>query len=211
MEIAPEHINGGFTYTHTRNKTIFVFRREEFPKVFVHETLHHTPLDSHSQWSSANLQKIYKYFHIDMSNCNRAMQCHTTDVRPNEAWVETWAEIYHLLFIQYEYNLPWSFLWKAEREWACVQAKRVLLLQKAQPHGTWRERTHAFSYMVLRAALLWHAPHLLQQLQTGITWNASQLTQRMIASYENPTFKECLRRTRIPSHSSFRMTVFGDL
>lgn len=208
VEIAPEHINGGFTYSHSHSQTIFVFRREEFPKVFLHELLHHAPLDSHNRWSTASLQKIYNRFRVDTSGCNHAMQCRSTDLRPNEAWIEAWAEIYHLLFLQYEYGLSWSFLWKAECKWACVQAKRVLVHQKAQHDGKWREQTHAFSYMVLRAALLWSAPRLLHQRNQA---NRSDLAQLMISCYENPSFQESLRQTHIPRDACFRMTVFGDL
>lgn len=209
VEIGAEHINGGFTYAHSHSQTVFVFRREEFPKVFLHELLHHSPLDTHNRWSSASLQKIYSRFRLDTSGCNQAMYCRSTDLRPNEAWIEAWAEIYHLLFLQYEYGLPWSFLWKAECKWACVQAKRVLLHQKAQHDGKWREHTHAFSYMVLRAALLWSAPRLLHQHNQAN--NTLDFAQLMIACYEDPLFQNGLRQTHIPRNACFRMTVFGDL
>jgi hypothetical protein len=209
VDIAPEHINGGFTYAQPNAHTIFVFRKEEFPKVFLHETLHHAPLDKHANWSKENLQRIYAYFRVDTSGCNQAMQCHRTDLRPNEAWVEAWAEIYHMLFLQYEYHLPWSFLWNAEREWACVQAKRILMHQKAQRDGRWREKTHAFSYMVLRAALLWNAPRMMDHRTKSNT--DTDLAQLMITCYEDPSFQASLQRTHIPRHACFRMTIFGDL
>jgi hypothetical protein len=212
VQITPEHINGGFTYTHSRAGTVFVFRREEFPKVFLHETLHHAHMDTHSAWSKADLQKIYAYFRLDTKGCNPSMQCTSTDLRPNEAWIETWAELYHLGFLHYEYSLPWDLLWNAERKWACTQAKRVLLHQKAQQDGKWREQTHAYSYMVLRAALLWSAPKVLSTFhQVHQHINTSKLAQFMIACFEDASFQKCLHNTVLPSHTCFRMTVFGDL
>ena len=227
LQVSAEHINGGFTYSNANSGTIFVFRREEFPKVFLHETLHHAPIDTHSAWSKTDLQKIYSYFRLDTMHCNSQMQCTHTDLRPNEAWIETWAELYHMGFLQYEYQIPWNTLWNAEKKWACLQAKRVLEHQKAQMDGKWREETHAYSYMVLRAALLWCAPKLLDTYSfnktivasttktTNITRiNTTQLAQFMFTCFNNSSFQKCLRETKLPPlsrNSSFRMTVFGDL
>lgn len=202
--VSPEHINGGFTYSQLN--TIFVFRREEFPKVFLHETLHHTPIDMHSSWKESDLSKLYRYFDFDTKGCNRT-QCET-DMRPNEAWVEVWAELYHLSFLQFEYRFPWKAMWNAEREWACMQAKRVLLHQQHQPDGKWREKTHAFSYMVMRAALLWCTSKLLA---TSSTMNSEDLTRLIISCFETPSFQQYMAHLKLPTHACFRMTIHGDL
>lgn len=202
-QLSPEHINGGFTYS--VSNTIFVFRREEFPKVLLHETLHHASIDTHDTWTTTDLQKIYAYFNVDTKGCDARMQCESTDVRPNEAWVETWAELYHLAFLCHEYRLPWSSLLHAEQRWACVQAKRVLQHQRSQPDGKWREHTHAFSYMVLRAALLWCASAVIERPPS------KDLAGFIVSCFENRAFQKCLQDTRVPPHMCFRMTVFGDM
>lgn len=210
VHISPQHINGGFTYPELN--TVYVFRNEEFPKVFVHETLHHTHIDMHSHWdrSKTELQKLYAYFHLDTNACNSAMQCYITDIRPNEAWVEVWADIYHIAFLHHEYGIPWSVLWSREREWACVQAKRVLAHQHKQADGQWRETTHSFSYMVLRAALLWSAPKLVSMMNPS-SRTTEQITNQIVSCYEDKSFQLFLRKTQLPRHLCFRMTVFGDL
>lgn len=204
-QISPEHINGGFTYSQLN--TVFVYRREEFPKVFLHETLHHAPIDMHSSWKANDLSKLYAYFKFDTKGCQQT-QCET-DMRPNEAWIEVWAELYHLSFLHFEYRFPWNTMWKAERDWSCIQAKRVLMHQKHQQDGKWREQTHAFSYMVMRAALLWCTPKLFATSPNMI--NSDHLTHFIISCFETPSFQQHMARLKLPSHTCFRMTIHGDL
>lgn len=197
--IDTHHINGGFTYI---NKgLIFIFRKEEFPKVMLHETLHHSSIDTSDKWKSHDLMILYRYFQIDQKGC--PLHCET-DLVPNEAIVETWAELFQIAFLSHEYGFPWQKLLETEKDWACKQAKRVLQHQKDN-FPLWKEKSHAYSYVVFRAALL-HNLHTFFKYPSSKDWS-----QLFIESFESNAFQKALQRCNLPKTGCFRMCIFSDL
>jgi len=80
------HVNTAFTYSCPKDSEIVIFRKEEWFKVFIHETFHS--------------------FGLDFSNMNNAI-CNSTiltifkvasNVNLYEAYTECWAEIINILF-----------------------------------------------------------------------------------------------------------------
>jgi hypothetical protein len=197
------NINGGFTYP-ARN-LIFVFRKEEFPKVFLHETLHHTRLDTHQKWNADDVNALYNFFRIDQTGC--PLDC-DTQLTPNEAFVEAWANVYQLAFLTHEYRFSFDQMLKTEQRWACIQAKRLLRHQDAF-FQSWKEKTHAYSYIVIRSALLWNLDKFLKKQNHATSANMYKL---VTASFENAAYQACLASAVVPKrHNSFRMTIFGDM
>ena len=201
--VEPRHINGGYTYP--AKDTIFVFRQEEFPKVFLHETLHHTSLDVDHLLKANDVMQLYKYFNISEKGC--PLKC-DTDLRPNEAIVEAWAELYHLSFLSFEYKLPFSALLKKELEWACIQAKRLLRHQNNMHKQMWKESTHSFSYTIIRASLLWSQSKMIELTKAR---SSEQICAFIIGCFQNSDFQNAIRASPEISGKSFRMTIFGDL
>jgi hypothetical protein len=204
-KIETKHINGGYTYP--SENIIFIFRREEFPKVLLHETLHHARIDTDKLWKPEHLTSLYEYFNISTSGCLTPSSCHT-DLRPNEAIIEALAEIHHTAFLSYEYRISFKRMIMMEQKWACVQAKRILQRQR---NRQWSEGTHAFSYMVIRACLLCNADTFLEYIMTTPKIDSDRLVHMIRSSFENQQFQSKLTNTVIPTHHSLRMTVWGDM
>lgn len=142
--ITPDNINGGFTSLNTTN--IFILREEEFPKVILHEILHHSQYHI-DNWGSYNINKLKKHFNIDKR----------TVLIPNEAIIETIATIYHLSFISSEYNIPYDKLLKKEIKYSIKQSNKILDRQEKQLLNNidnWYENTNAYCYIIFKTILL---------------------------------------------------------
>ena len=60
--LTPYHANSGFTFI--KRNEIFIFRKEEFPKVIIHELLHHD-INIHSDdFKMENKELLMKHFNI---------------------------------------------------------------------------------------------------------------------------------------------------
>ena len=85
----PYHVNGGVSDVCQKNGQIIVYRREEWFKVFVHETMHNYGLDfSNLDISSAN-KKLMSIFSIQK------------DIKIFESYCEIWARIMNVFFESY--------------------------------------------------------------------------------------------------------------
>lgn len=202
--VSAKHINGGFTYP-SKNE-IFIYRAEEFPKVMLHEAIHHLPLDTSKYWDVAKTQQLYSMFQIDATGCPHTC---TTSLNPNEAIVETWAELYQMLFLSNEYNLPFAQLWDFEKHWAMRQACKILRKQKDM-NWVWKEETHAYSYIVLRAMLLWKLPEFIRIAPERMPELMPPLLGQILM---DSAFREELRKceSKATSSSSLRMSLLGDM
>jgi len=167
--IGPEHINGGFTYVSgaapgagaaAAPAEIYVLRREEFPKVVLHEILHHSRVHADDAAWAPHRRALYAHFNVSERGCSVACE---TDIRPNEAIVETWATVQQCAALSRELGAPIGELLAAERDHALAVAARCerhrLTLAAG---GEWQERTHAFSYIQLRAIILRDLPGFLE-------------------------------------------------
>jgi hypothetical protein len=83
------HVNTAFTTPCKGSTEIHIFRREEWFKVFIHETFHNLGLDFSSMNENISTNEIYNIFPINL------------DTRLYETYCETWAEIINLQFITY--------------------------------------------------------------------------------------------------------------
>lgn len=199
-QFAVKHINGAFTYRD--NRKIYIFRHEEWPKVAIHEACHHLAIHTET-WDHQSLERIYAAFNIDNTGC--PYQC-STDILPNEAVIEYWAEIMHLKYISKEYNVPFNTLLQKERQHALCKAAKILRHQKLY-YPQWKEETHAFSYVVLRSVLLYFHEKFKK---IPYPYDSKAVTDFLISHYNNPSFKRDLKACAIPRGTDMRMTVFGD-
>ena len=84
-EIRERHVNSGLTVSCARDGDIYVYRREEWFKVFVHETIHSLGVDF-SAMSAADTGAI--------NACvKKTFSLKKPDLRVFEAYCEAWAEI----------------------------------------------------------------------------------------------------------------------
>lgn len=198
--VHPRHINGGYTYL--KGNEIFVLRREEFPKVVLHEVLHHTKVHI-SEWDPTALQKLYDTFNISADKCSSRMDTCSTRLEPNEAVVETWAEIMHLKFITEEYGVPFDSLYQRELEHAFQQSKKLLKHQERESPD-WKEGTHSYSYIVLRTLLL-----LTFFEWSKRSYSTEALSDHLIRTFNTARVQQLIAKAKIKDNS-LRMTLFGD-
>lgn len=83
------NVNTAYTYSCQKNNDIVIFRKEEWFKVFIHETFHAFGLDFSSVDNTVAVKKILQLF-----NANSLVNLF-------EAYTEFWARIMNILFISY--------------------------------------------------------------------------------------------------------------
>jgi len=90
MEILNQHhVNTAFTYSCPKDAEIVVFRKEEWFKVFMHETFHNFALDFSDMNNSECHAKILEIFPV------------RSEVNLFEAYTEFWARIMNVIFCSY--------------------------------------------------------------------------------------------------------------
>lgn len=184
--ISQDHINGGYTYKHHRE--IYVYRREEFPKVMLHELLHHSKLDP-GTFPSKDIARLRATFNISKEST----------LAPNEAFVELWAEVFTILFQSADKGVPARDIYKAEVKHALAQAARLLRYQRDH-HPKWKESTNAYAYLVFRAIALKNLRKIPDE------YTPASLTDFLIkhAADAQPSL------TKTTEQHSARMTLLGD-
>lgn len=159
------NVNTAFTTTCPKDSEIVVFRKEEWFKVFIHETFHNFGLD----FSMMNNQLI--------NNCILDIFKVNSNVNSYEAYTEFWAEIMNALFCSFhglkdKDNLD-DFLDSAEiyinfeRTYSFFQLVKTLDFMKLKysdlylnsKHSialreNYKENTNVLSYYVIRCVLL---------------------------------------------------------
>jgi len=92
------NVNSAFTSTCPKDSEIVIFRKEEWLKVFIHETFHNFGLDFSDMNDEICKAKILEIFPVD------------SDVNLYESYAEVWAEIMNACFCSF------SFLKKPDEE-----------------------------------------------------------------------------------------------
>lgn len=137
-----KNINGGFT--DFLSNDIYIFRKDEYPKVILHEFIHHIDILNMSiiNISTYNKKKIKNFFNIH-ENCNFI---------PVEAIIEFWCHIYNTIFISIEYNIPFKLLFNKELNFTLFQYNKIMNNYKFI--NKWYEETNVFSYFIIKLILL---------------------------------------------------------
>ena len=158
-----EHVNTAFTTCCSDRTEIFIFRKEEWFKVFVHECFHNMGMDFDITTSKSQnlLQAIFQL----------QSKCHL-----DESYCEMWAETVNILLINaatkksFEECLPViERQIHQERIFSLFQAAKVLnhfglgysdLIENTPEKGTlrrnYKETTEAFCYFVLKSLLMFN-------------------------------------------------------
>lgn len=174
VQIDMVHANTAFTTSCSPKNDIFIFRREEWFKVFMHETFHCFGLDFSAHSNSDSNKCILSIFPAIDPNI---------DVRLYETFCEMWAELFHMLFCLFyvpldsygdklnDTCLPFSkrrFIrtLSNERIFSIYQSNKLLMhsgykykdLFSAPKRGKsyYTEKTPAFSYYVIKSLMLWN-------------------------------------------------------
>jgi len=133
------NINSGFTYVN-RNE-IYIFRKEEFPKVIIHELIHHDLNIHRDEFKKENKERLKRHFKI----------AEETTLILNEAMIELWAIIFQLAFVSIDYGKDFKKLFEMEVSYSLYKCHQIL---KIQGEGEWKDRCNIFSYIIFKTILL---------------------------------------------------------
>jgi len=208
--VKPQHINGGFTYItndSTETVNIFIYRLEEFPKVMLHETIHHSSKDFHGLIQENDVRRLKQLCRIH----------NDTVFLPNEAIVETWAIIMQLSFLSVEYDISYVKLLDKEKVWSDKQAKRMLTYQYRGNDTLWKEETNSYCYIVLKSRCLHDVDGFIRSskdtkrmmdFMTKVAETISTLKVR-VQHVDSHSHTEKKKQETLPD--CFRMSVFGSI
>jgi hypothetical protein len=145
LPLSCSNVNSGFTFINSNN--IFIFRKEEFAKVIIHEILHHN-LTIHSEiFKNENKNRLLTHFNLHPN----------TKLILNEAIIEFWATIIHLYFISNEYNLNYNKLLNIELKYSLFKSYQVFLYQKKNSiNNLWFDDTTIYSYIIFKTIFLYY-------------------------------------------------------
>ena len=170
--IGPTNINSGSTLAQGHGK-IQCWRAEEHVKVFQHELVHCLCFDV-KRYPYKLLGDFYRGFYIDDTGCTAGYTECKTEVLPNEAYTECIADMLNTMFVAAELgSTDLIGLLNVERKWAVFQAAKVLhhsgfsslkaFLRTSPDRGTRLvQQSSVFSYLILRAALLFYLDDFLE-------------------------------------------------
>jgi hypothetical protein len=160
------NVNTAFTTTCPKDSEIVVFRKEEWFKVFIHETFHNFALDFSDMNNSDSHKCILNIFKVD------------SNVNLYEAYTEFWAEIINALFCSFfslkNKNDIDTFLSNAEffinfeRTFSFFQLVKILDFMgltykdlysetersRINRENLYKEKTHVLSYYIIKTVMI---------------------------------------------------------
>jgi hypothetical protein len=150
-QITKYNINSGYTSTNENN--IVVFRKEEWFKVFIHESLHFFEFDFRHDNHIKN--KVLEMFKVK------------SKVNLYEAYTETWAKIINIVFCSYFLSTNFNTfidifetLINIEKIYAIYQMLKILNYMDMEYNdiltgdNLYYEKTHILSYYIIGTILL---------------------------------------------------------
>jgi len=178
------HANTAFTTACPNNCEMFIYRQEDWFKVFIHETFHALGLD----FAEMNVSKSNADIRAAFPAVDR-----NTDVRLYESYSEMWAEIINVLLLCGAPKAPHTLKHKKiqslrlrhhsmsgfrsvaellhyEQIYSLYQAHKVLRhyrlrysdLFSQKPGKVYREKTNTFSYFIAKSILMWHLDEFIE-------------------------------------------------
>lgn len=163
--LSPEHINGGLSDVCRNNSELAIFRKEEWYKVFIHETFHNLGLDFSVMNISSESLKLRKHFNIK------------SEMLLFETYTETWAEIINIVILSFQntnnfkdFHNSFNKFMRFERVFSLFQCVKVLnfmglthydLLDNSEEallkkQTLYKEETNVFCYYVLKNFVIQH-------------------------------------------------------
>ena len=212
-----ENVNTAFTTTCPRDSEIVVFRREEWFKVFIHETFHNFGLDFSDMNNDESKKCILNIFKVN------------SDVNLYESYTEFWAEIMNALFCSFfalkdktnidEFLSNSEFFINFERTYSFFQLVKTLnfmgltykdLYSKTEHssilrENLYKEKTNVLAYYVIKTILInnyqgflsWCKNHNFSLLQFKKTLaNQKDLCKFIEKNYKTPSMLNSIVETK---------------
>jgi len=182
-----DHVNSGYSVP---CDLLVVYRRQEWFKVFIHETFHYLNLDRDVE-DAVPLPMFNFTFDVNLREayCEvwaRILQC---DVLGRDLEEEKAFSVRNMVRVLRQANLRYADLWTAKA-------------------ATYRENTNVVAYVVI-AAILLHNPEKFKRWSPNFRTSHSLLKQLIRTQYRSAGFlKRVSAEELLPSdHGPFRMSV----
>lgn len=158
-ELNSENANTAFTTSCQPKTEIILFRREEWFKVFIHESFHNLGLDFAGQTAKHLLSDIFPI---------------QSEFKLYETYTELWAELMNIIFINVEMksddNLEKHI--QMEQKFSLFQTAKILNhfgmnysdFFSKDASKSYKEDTQIFCYYVLKTLLLYHCNDFIEWL-----------------------------------------------
>jgi len=175
--LTSKNVNSGFTYINDNH--IFIYRKEDFPKVILHELIHHDFYIHKDDVKSENESKLKEFFMLD-NNSKFIL---------NEAIVELWAFLYHLFFISNEYQISFKDLFEIELKYSLYKCNQIFELHKnGNENGNkWKESSNIYAYIICKTILLMNIRELIKIY--SFPYNDTHITSFIIKNGKLPIVK----------------------
>jgi hypothetical protein len=169
-----ENVNTAYTSACPYNGSIVLYRKQEWFKVFIHESIHSFGIDFNINTNDSSNKEIVKIFKVN------------SQVNFYETYTEFWAEIMNVIFLSYEivnevgnevgdsvsikerkeenYIYTFNFLINNEIKFNMIQLVKILNymgikyedLYTGNAKNTYKEKTNVLAYYILKLILLYH-------------------------------------------------------
>ena len=155
-----ENANTAFTTSCQPSTEIILYRREEWFKVFIHESFHNLGLDFTDQNIKRKLQTIFRV---------------KSEFKLYETYTEMWAELMNIIFINVERGSAQSVVQsdiQTEQKFSLFQTAKILdhfgmtysdIFHK-ENHKKYKENTEIFCYFILKTLLLYNCNDFIEWL-----------------------------------------------
>jgi len=174
--LGANNVNSGFNYTCLNSGLIFIYRKEEFFKVFVHESIHGYGIDRALHFDYSKNENYKKFLNL-FAFYNKP----TTNIGINEAITEFWTSLLYLCIASYqdsinlhEFIYNFERLFKLELVHALYQISKILHYNNltynsftknsnsnSNSNSNYRENSHIFSYFIVKTMMLLNHEHML--------------------------------------------------
>ena len=165
--LSSTNCNTGFSSLCNEGNEITIYRKEEWFKVFLHESFHYFGFDYSNMDVSLVHQELQHYF------------CIKTDILLFESYTEFFAEIIHLCFYCVLNNKKFESCIEKEIRFSIQQTNKVLnhmeltyddFFDNCNEVGKkYKEDTNCFSYYILKTILLFYWKDFLRWCNTNNT------------------------------------------
>jgi len=184
--LGAKNVNSGFTYPYLKNGVTFIYRKEEFFKVFIHESIHYYGIDKalHKDFSNdakynINYNKFINSFNIRPQDIAK--------IRINEALTEYWTFIVYLSAQSYKKSIVLAnFIYEFENSYKLellhiiFQVVKILNYNKltyseflTKYSNQYKETSHIFSYYIVKTLLVYNHSDLLKSTMFDINFSSS--------------------------------------
>jgi hypothetical protein len=154
--IGPENVNSGYSYVCVKSGLIVVFRREEWFKVFIHESMHSFGMEFSNMKLNELNKELGEIFKINV------------EINLFEAYTEFWAELINIGVISYVNNVrnKRNYIKNVEKSldierfYSIYQAKKILefnnILYKnlLEKETRYKENSSVFSYYIIKCIMM---------------------------------------------------------